>query len=209
MVAGAEGSATGSQIASGENATVTGSQAVSGAGSVVVGGQAVQLGRDATAAGQDAAVADVAVVPPTREGWWARLRERGVVTTLAIIVTAIAGVIAADRRVGPLGGLEALEPGPAAGGDAAGRAGMAGVGWPGPAGPANSCRAMARTRPARGGSNPRSARRCSATTCGEIPVVLAMVTGCGTGDREIFVTAWRRIKSRAARVWVVPPSSPQ
>ena len=85
--------------------------------------------RDRGRAGR--AVADVAAVPPTREGWWARLRERGVVTTLAIIVTAIAGVIAADRRVGPLGGLEALEPGPAAGGDAAGRAGMAGVGGPG------------------------------------------------------------------------------
>ena len=83
IVAGAEGSATGSQIASGENATVTGSQAVSGAGSVVVGGQAVQLGRDASVAAGEQSV---------KEGWWARLRKRGVIATVAIIITGIGTV---------------------------------------------------------------------------------------------------------------------
>jgi hypothetical protein len=83
-VAGAKGSATGSQTASGENATVTGSHAVSGAGSTVAGGQAVQAGRDASTAAEEQSV---------KEGWWARLRNRGVIATAAIIVTGIGTVL--------------------------------------------------------------------------------------------------------------------
>jgi hypothetical protein len=90
-VAGAEGSAAGSQTASGENATVTGSQAVRGAGSAVAGGQAVQAGRDVAAAGRDASVA-AAGEQSVMEGWWARLRKRGVIATVAIIITGIGTV---------------------------------------------------------------------------------------------------------------------
>jgi hypothetical protein len=48
----------------------------------------------------------------------------------------------------------------------------------------------------------------------DMPVVLAIVTGCGTGDREIFVTRLAPDQDRppgrpAARLWVVPASSPQ
>jgi hypothetical protein len=50
-------------------------------------------GSQAVQAGQDAIVAR-AKDHPSRKGWWARLRERGMVVAIAAIVTAIATVIA-------------------------------------------------------------------------------------------------------------------
>jgi hypothetical protein len=92
-VAGGSGSAIGSQTASGANSSVVGSQEASGAGPTVVGGQSSQAGGDAAVAGHDAAVrADRE--QPAREGWWARLRKRGVVVAFATIIGAIAGIAA-------------------------------------------------------------------------------------------------------------------
>jgi len=91
-VSGAHGSAIGSQTASGPNSSVVGSQTANGADSSVVGGLAVQAGHDAVTAGQDATITN-ATDQPVKEGWWARLRKRGVVVSLAIIITAIAAVV--------------------------------------------------------------------------------------------------------------------
>lgn len=92
-VAGAHGSAIGSQTASGANPSVVGTQEAQGAGSSVAGGQAVQAGRDAVTAGQDATVHD-AGEQPVEEGWWARLRKRGAVVAFATIVGSLAAVAA-------------------------------------------------------------------------------------------------------------------
>src|SRR5260221_6168003 len=85
VVSGAHSSAIGSQTASGANSSVVGSQAANGAASSVVGGQAVQARHDAVSAGQDATIAG-AQDRPGKEGWWARLRKRGMVVAFAIIV---------------------------------------------------------------------------------------------------------------------------
>lgn len=98
-VAGGHGSAIGSQTASGASSSVVGSQTASGADSSVVGGPAVQAGHDAVAAGQDATITS-ATDQPVKEGWWARLRKRGVVVSLAIIITAIAAVVAIAISLG-------------------------------------------------------------------------------------------------------------
>jgi hypothetical protein len=85
---------TGSQTASGAGASVAGTQAAAGGeGASVTGGQVVQAGRDAVVAGRDSTgtCADPAE-QPVKENWWTSLRKRGVVTTISIIVTAIAGV---------------------------------------------------------------------------------------------------------------------
>jgi hypothetical protein len=91
-VSGAHSSAVGTQTASGANSSVVGSQTASGADSSAVSGPAVQAGHDAVAAGQDATITS-ATDQPVKEGWWARLRKRGVVVSLAIIITAIAAVV--------------------------------------------------------------------------------------------------------------------
>ena len=52
----------------------------------------IVAGRDATTAGQHA-TAVRAEDPPSKEGWWARLRKRGLVVALATIVGAIAAVV--------------------------------------------------------------------------------------------------------------------
>jgi AbiTii len=90
-VAGAGGTAIGSQTASGANSSVVGTQEASGAGATVTGVQSTRAGRDATTAGRDAAVPS-AGEQPVKEGWWARLRKRGVVVAFATIVGAIAAV---------------------------------------------------------------------------------------------------------------------
>jgi hypothetical protein len=65
--------------------------AASGGGnSSVAGGQAVQASRDAVTAGQDAAVPGSGE-QPVKEGWWARLRNRGAVVAFATIIGALAG----------------------------------------------------------------------------------------------------------------------
>lgn len=74
-----------STAGSGINVNAAGPATVAGALGRATSGQSVQAGRDATAArtgGQ-----------PSEKGWWARLRERGVVVTIAIIIGAIASVI--------------------------------------------------------------------------------------------------------------------
>jgi AbiTii len=91
-VSGAHGTAIGSQTASGANSSVVGSQAVNGANSSAVGGQAVQAGHDAVTTGQDATITS-AEDRPVKEGWWARLRKRGVVVAFATIIGAIAAVV--------------------------------------------------------------------------------------------------------------------
>jgi hypothetical protein len=82
--------------ADGTNVTVggpgAGPVAVAGAHGSATGGQAVQAGRDAATAGQHAAAARAQDLP-SKEGWWARLRKRGVVVAFAIIVGAIAAVV--------------------------------------------------------------------------------------------------------------------
>jgi hypothetical protein len=90
-VAGADGTAIGSQTARGANSSVASTQTARGAGSTVTGGQSVQAGRDAVTAGQDAAVPG-AREQPAKEGGWARLRKRGAVVAFATIVGALAGV---------------------------------------------------------------------------------------------------------------------
>jgi|HubBroStandDraft_3_1064219.scaffolds.fasta_scaffold101929_2 hypothetical protein len=91
-VSGPHGSAIGSQTASGANSSVVGGQAATGANSSVVGGQAVQAGHDAVTAGQDATISSAAD-QSVREGWWARLRKRGMVVAFATIIGAIAAVV--------------------------------------------------------------------------------------------------------------------
>lgn len=86
---------TGSQTASGAGSSVSGIQAASGEGSSVMSGQAVQAGRDAIVAGRDSTVTSAgAAEQSVKESWWTSLRKRGVVTTISIIVGAIAGVAA-------------------------------------------------------------------------------------------------------------------
>jgi AbiTii len=92
-VSGAYGSAIGSQTASGANSRVVGGQAANGAESSVVGGQVVQAGHDAVTAGQDASITGTGD-QPMKEGWWARLRKRGMVVAFATIIGAIAAVVA-------------------------------------------------------------------------------------------------------------------
>jgi hypothetical protein len=69
----------------GINVSAAGSATVAGARGRAASGQSVQASRDAT-------VARAGDQPPEK-GWWARLRERGVVATIAIIIGAIAAVI--------------------------------------------------------------------------------------------------------------------
>lgn len=90
-VAGAHASAIGSQTVSGPNSSVVGSQTATGADSSVAGGQAVQAGHDAVAAGEDVTITG-AEDQPVNEGWWARLRKRGMFVAFATIVSAIAAV---------------------------------------------------------------------------------------------------------------------
>jgi len=87
-VSGANSMVVGSQSANGAGSSVVGVQAPGGAGSTVAGGQAVQAGRDADTVGSGAGDRE----PPVREGWWARLRKRGVIVALATIVGALAAV---------------------------------------------------------------------------------------------------------------------
>jgi hypothetical protein len=74
---------------------VTGSQTASGAGSSVTSAQPVHAGRDAIVAGRDSTVTSAdGAGEPVEESWWTSLHKRGVVTTISIIVGAIAGVAA-------------------------------------------------------------------------------------------------------------------
>jgi hypothetical protein len=57
----------------------------------VTGGQSVQAAGDSVAAGRDTAV-PAAVEQRVKEGWWARLRKRGMVVAFATIIGALAGV---------------------------------------------------------------------------------------------------------------------
>lgn len=91
-VSGAHGTAIGKQTASGANSSVVGSQAANGANSSVVGGQAVQAGHDAVTTEQDSTITS-ATDQPVKEGWWGRLRRRGMVVTLATIIGALAAVV--------------------------------------------------------------------------------------------------------------------
>jgi len=86
------GSAPGPVTVSGGHGSAIGSQTASGANSSVVGTQAVQAGHDAVTAGQDATMAS-ATDQPVKEGWWARLRKRGMFVAFATIIGAIAGVV--------------------------------------------------------------------------------------------------------------------
>ena len=72
----------------GINVTIGGPVTAAGAHGSATGGQAVQAVR----VGRDAATAR-AEDRPAMKGWWARLRERGMVVTIATIVGAIAVVI--------------------------------------------------------------------------------------------------------------------
>jgi hypothetical protein len=58
----------------------------------VSGGQSAQSGRDAVIAGRDAG-STVAKGKSAKQGWWARLRKRGMIVAFATIVGAIAVVI--------------------------------------------------------------------------------------------------------------------
>ena len=73
---------------------VSGPVTASGQGGSATGGQSAQAGRDASVAGRDAGSAP-AEGKPAKEGWWARLRKRGMIVAFATIAGAIAAVIAA------------------------------------------------------------------------------------------------------------------
>lgn len=87
----AGGSAPGPVTVSGTHGSAIGSQDASGANSRVAGSQAVQAGHDVAATGRDAAITG-AGDQPVKEGWWARLRERGMLVALATVIGAIAAV---------------------------------------------------------------------------------------------------------------------
>jgi hypothetical protein len=90
-VSGAHGTAIGSQTASGANSSMAGTQDASATDSSVVSDRAVQAGRDGVSAGRDttpAALGDQDV----KEGFWARLRKRGMVVSIATIIGALAAV---------------------------------------------------------------------------------------------------------------------
>lgn len=74
-VSGTHGNAVGSQIAEGANSSVVGSQAVQGDHNAIAG-------RDSTSTG--------AKEQPAREGWWARLRTRGMIVAFTTIIGGIA-----------------------------------------------------------------------------------------------------------------------
>ncbi len=78
-VSGAYGTAIGSQAANGANSSVVGSQALQGDHNAIAG-------RDTTRAG--------APEQPAKEGWWARLRKRGMVVAFATIIGGVAAVFA-------------------------------------------------------------------------------------------------------------------
>jgi hypothetical protein len=85
--------ASGPVTVSGANGTTIGSQTASGANSSVVGSQAVQgdhnaiSGREATNTGS--------AEPLAEEGWWARLRKRGMVVAFSTIIGGIATAVGA------------------------------------------------------------------------------------------------------------------
>ena len=78
-----------------DRGTAIGSQTANGANSSVVGSQTVQGDHNAVA-GRDATNHD-ATEPPTKEGWWARLRKRGV---LVVTFTVVAGAVAVFTWIG-------------------------------------------------------------------------------------------------------------
>jgi AbiTii len=82
---------TGTVAVAGAHGSATGSQAANGAHSAVAGIQAVQAGCDAATAGHEATVTGAAN-QFGKEGWWARLRKRGMIVAFATIVGAIAAV---------------------------------------------------------------------------------------------------------------------
>lgn len=69
----------------GVNVNTAGPATVAGMLGRATTGQSVHAGHDATVAR--------AGDHPSEKGWWARLRERGVVVTIAIIIGAITAVI--------------------------------------------------------------------------------------------------------------------
>ncbi|TCC35248.1 hypothetical protein E0H75_41410 [Kribbella capetownensis] len=75
-------------VASGS--TAVGSQTANGKDSTVVGAQVVH-GNDATVTGRDSAPS---AVPAETEGFWGRLRKRGLLVALFTVVGGIAGVLA-------------------------------------------------------------------------------------------------------------------
>lgn len=77
IVSGGQGTAIGSQTASGANSSVVGSQTAQGDHNAIAG-------RDAASTGTEE--------QPVKEGWWARLRKRGMVVAFATIIGGIAAV---------------------------------------------------------------------------------------------------------------------
>ena len=76
-----------SAAAGGINVTAGGPVTVGDAHGSATGGQAVQAGRAATVAHAED--------QPSKEGWWARLRERGMIVAIATIVGAFAAIVGA------------------------------------------------------------------------------------------------------------------
>jgi hypothetical protein len=83
--------ASGSVTVSGSHGIEVGSQSVSGKNSNVLGRQAVQ-GDHSAIAGRDTTNID-AKEQPAKEGWWTRLRKRGMVVAVATIIGGIAAVV--------------------------------------------------------------------------------------------------------------------
>lgn len=69
----------------GVNVSAAGPATAAGPRGRAASGPSVQAGRDAT-------VGRAGEQPPGK-GWWARLRERGVVVTIAVIIGAVATVV--------------------------------------------------------------------------------------------------------------------
>jgi hypothetical protein len=91
------------QLAAGGGTNVTvgtgaaGPVTVSGAGGTAIGSQAVQGDHNAIA-GRDAASTG-APEQPAKEGWWARLRKRGMIVAFATIIGGVAAVAGAAVAV--------------------------------------------------------------------------------------------------------------
>ncbi|MDQ2882154.1 MAG: hypothetical protein M3Y48_13280 [Actinomycetota bacterium] len=77
IVSGGQGTAIGSQTASGVNSSVVGSQTVQGDHNAIAGRDVANTGTKEQ---------------PAKEGWWARLRKRGMVVAFATIIGGIATV---------------------------------------------------------------------------------------------------------------------
>lgn len=88
------GTAPGPVTVSGAHSSAIGNQTGSGPNSSVVGSQTLQADREAIVTGRDATITS-ARDQLVKVGWWARLRNRGMIVAFAIIIGSIATIVGA------------------------------------------------------------------------------------------------------------------